>query len=250
MSDRPDNPMKSARRRLARPELPKRFYKQAAAGPHEDGFALLLDGRVVKTPARRPLVVTSRVVAEALAAEWEEQGERVDPATMPLTRVVNAAVDRVAGEMAAVRAEIVKYAGTDLICYRADGPASLVDAQAAAWDSLVAWAREALGAGLVLAEGVIPVAQNSAALAAVDRALTPFDPLALAALSTVTTLTGSAIIAIAVANGRLSGEEAWVAALTDEDWQMSQWGRDEAAMLARAYRWREMAAATLILAAS
>ena len=109
MSDKPDNPPRNpmaSAQRLARQELPRRFYKEAAAGPHEGGFALLLDGRVVKTPARRPLAVPSRAVAEALAVEWDRQGERIDPATMPLTRIVNAAIDQVAGEMAAVRAEI------------------------------------------------------------------------------------------------------------------------------------------------
>jgi chaperone required for assembly of F1-ATPase len=250
LSDKPHDPSAAAQR-LARPELPKRFYKQAAARPHADGgFALLLDGRVVKTPARKPLAVASRAVAEALAREWDGQGERVDPATMPLTRIVNAAIDRVAQEMEAVRAEIVKYAGTDLLCYRAEAPPALAGAQAAAWDPLVAWAREALGARLVLAEGVIPLAQDAATLAAVGRALEPHGPLALAAVSTVTTLTGSAVIAIALARGRLTREEAWAAALVDEEFQISSWGRDEAAMLARAFRWREMEAAALILASS
>ena len=248
MSGDPENPAASVPRRDRTP-LPQRFYKTAAAGPHEAGFALLLDGRVVKTPVRRPLAVASRAVAEALAAEWDGQGDRIDPSTMPITRIVNSAIDAVAGAMPEVRAEIVKYAGTDLICYRAEGPASLVVAQASAWDPLVAWAREALGARLVLADGVIPVSQDAAALAAVDRAVAAFDPLALAALSTATTLTGSAIIALAVARGRLTGEAAWAASLVDEEWQMKQWGRDEAAMLARAFRWREMKAAALILAA-
>jgi chaperone required for assembly of F1-ATPase len=245
LSDRPDDPT-AALQRQGR-ELPRRFYKHAAAGPHEGGFALLLDGRVVKTPARRPLAVTGRAVAEALASEWEAQGERIDPSTMPLTRIVNAAIDRVAEAADAVRAEIVKYAETDLICYRAREPASLVEAQAAAWDPLVTWAREALGVRLVLAEGVIPVAQSPEALAAVDRALARFGALTLAALSTVTTITGSAVIALALADGRLSVEEAWQAALVDEEWQIRQWGRDEAAMRARVFRDRELRAAGLIL---
>ncbi len=247
MTDEP-NPMESARRG-ARPELPHRFYKKAAAGPYEGGFALFLDERMVKTPARRPLAVASRAVAEALAAEWDGQGERVDPATMPFTRIINAAIDRVAGEMAAVRAEVVKYAGSDLICYRAEGPKPLVDAQETAWGPLVAWAREELGARLKLAAGVMHVKQDEAALSAIERAVAPLDPLALAALDTVTTLTGSAVIALAVHRGRLTAAEAWSAAHVDEDWQMSQWGKDEAAMLRRAARWREMEAAALILSA-
>lgn len=249
MSGKPNDPS-AAVQRLARPELPKRFYTRAAAGPHPDGFALLLDGRVVKTPARNPLAVASQAVAEGLAREWGGQGERIDPATMPLTRIVNAAIDRVAGEMEAVRAEIIKYAGTDLLCYRAEGPAALVAAQAAAWDPIVAWVLEALGARLVLAEGVIPLAQDAASLTAIGRALGPFGSLALSAVSTVTTLTGSAFIAIALARGRLTAEEAWAASLVDEEFQIRTWGRDEAAMLARAFRRREMEAAALILASS
>ena len=247
MSDKP-NPIATAQR-LARPEPPRRFYKTAAAGPHAAGFAVLLDGKAALTPARKPLAVADRRVAEALAAEWEALGERLDPAAMPLTRIVNAAIDRVAGETDAVRAEIVKYAGTDLICYRAEGPASLVAAQAAAWDPLIAWAQEALGVRLTLAEGIVHVAQDESALVAVDAALQPLDALSLAALSTITALTGSAVIALAVLKGRLKVDEAWAAAHVDEDWQLAHWGTDEAALARRAARRREIDAARLILGA-
>ena len=247
MSDKP-NPMAAAQR-LAKPEPPHRFYKRATAGRLGEGFAVLLDGKVALTPARKPLAVADRQVAEALAAEWEAQGDRLDPAAMPLTRIVNAALDRVAGEMQAVRAEIVKYAGSDLICYRAEGPASLQAAQAAAWDPLVAWAREALGARFALAAGVVHVAQDSGALAAVDAALLPLDPLGLAAVHTVTTLTGSAVIALALLKGRLMIDQAWAVAHVDEDWQMGQWGSDDAALARRAARHREMDAAGAILKA-
>jgi chaperone required for assembly of F1-ATPase len=245
VSDKP-NPIATAQR-LARPEPPRRFYKTAAAGPHAAGFAVLLDGKAALTPARKPLAVADRRVAEALAAEWEAQGERLDPAAMPLTRIVNAAIDRVAGETDAVRAEIVKYAGTDLICYRAEGPASLVAAQAAAWDPLIAWAQEALGVRLTLAEGIVHVAQDESALVAIDAALQPLDALSLAALSTITALTGSAVIALAVLKGRLKVDEAWAAAHVDEDWQLAHWGTDEAALARRAARRREIDAARLIL---
>ena len=169
---------------------------------------------------------------------------------MPLTRIVNAAIDRVAEEMPAVRASIVSHAGSDLICYRADGPEGLVKAQEAAWGPLVAFAREALGARLILAEGIVHARQTEAALAAVARALAAYDPLALAAIHTVTTLTGSGVIALAVARGRLTPEAAWAAAHVDEDWQMSLWGRDEMALAHRAARFKEMAAAALILRAT
>lgn len=242
------NPMKAAQR-LARPELPRRFYKAATAGANDDGFAVLLDGKPVRTPGRKPLAVADRRIAEALAAEWAAQGEHIDPATMPLTRLVNAALDRVAGEMAAVRAEIVKYAGSDLICYRAEGPQSLLDVQAAVWDPLVAWTREALGVRLVLAAGIVHAAQGEALAGAVDRMLQPLDALALTAVSSATTLTGSAIVALALLSGRLSVDEAWAAACVDEDWQMTQWGEDEAALAQRASRKRELDAAALVLGA-
>ncbi len=247
MSDPRTNPMTAAQR-LARRELPRRFYKEAVAGPHEGGFAVRLDGRIAKTPERKPMVVASEVVASALAAEWAAQGEFIDPTTMPIARIVNAAIDRVAAEMEAVRADIVAYSQSDLVCYRAEGPQSLVEAQEAAWRPVVAWAPAALGVSLVLAQGVVPVAQDPRLVDAAAGAVAPLDPLALAALHTATSLTGSALIALAMARGALAPEAAWAAAHVDEDWQMSRWGRDEAALAQREARWREMAAAALILA--
>lgn len=240
------NPMRAAQR-LARPELPKRFYQKAAAGPHEGGFAVFLDGRVAKTPARRPLAVADPRIAEALAAEWDEQQGEINPGTMPLTRIANAAIDRVAGEAPAVRAEIVKYAGSDLVCYRAEGPQALTEAQEKAWAPILAWARQTHRARFLLTGGVVHIVQSPGALAAVDRALAPLDAVRLAAISTITTLTGSALIALAVADGALAPEAAWQAAHVDEDWQMSQWGVDAMAMERRAARWGEMRAAATIL---
>ncbi len=237
----------AAAQRLARQELPRRFYTAATVQPLGDGFAVLLDGRQAKTPGRNPLAVADRAVAEALAAEWQAQSERIDPATMPLTRIVHSAIDRVAREMEPVRAEIVKYAGSDLVCYRGEGPASLTAAQETAWDPVLAWARSALGARFVLAQGIVAVEQPAESLEAVRAALADLDPLSLAALHVVTTLTGSALIALAVLHGALGPEAAWAAAHVDEDWQMQQWGRDEMALSRRAARWREMQAACLIL---
>ena len=235
--------------RLAKRELPKRFYEHAAVGPLDDGFAVLLDGRVAKTPARKPLVVSRRDVAETLAAEWEAQTGDIDPATMPLTRLVNSAIDRVAGEMAAVRDDLVKHAGNDLLFYRAAGPQSLIDAEDRLWSPILKAAEKVLGVRFILAEGIAHVAQDERALAAIARTIAPYDPLPLAALHSMTTLTGSALIALAVAAGDLTAAAAWEAAHADEDWQMSHWGRDEAALGERAVRWREMAAAALLLGA-
>jgi chaperone required for assembly of F1-ATPase len=248
-ADRPgDGPMQVAQRGQ-RPELPRRFYKAADFAPRESGFDLVVDGRAVKTPGRRPLHVARRAVIDGLVAEWNAQGERIDPATMPLTRIANSAIDHVAAEMAAVRAEIVKYAASDLVCYRADSPQGLVEKQGAAWDPVIDWTRTVLGARLKLAAGIVHTAQEPAALDAIDAAVAEFDPLALAALSVATTVTGSALLALAIARGRLTPEDAWAAAHVDQDWQMAQWGADREALAVRAARWRDMAAAATILTA-
>lgn len=226
----------------------KRFYERATVAAHEAGFALVLDGRVAKTPAGKPLAVRSRKIADRLADEWSAQGERLDPAAMPLTRLVNSAIDGVAAEMAAVRADVVCYAESDLVCYRAEGPEGLVALQEAHWSPLLAHIRDTLGVRFVLAEGIVHVDQNREALAAINAVLEDYDPLALAAIHIVTTLTGSAVIALALAQGAVTAEAAWTAAHVDEDWQMSQWGEDDLALERRALRWREMEAAGLVLA--
>jgi chaperone required for assembly of F1-ATPase len=242
-------PMVPAERR-AKPTLPRRFYEHASVGPHEAGFAVLLDGRAVKTPARNPLAVPRRDIAEALAAEWEAQSGEIDPASMPLTRLMNSAIDRVAGETAtAVRDDIVNHAGSDMLFYRAEGPQSLIDAENRLWTPILAAAEKTLGVRFVLAAGIVHVQQDRKTLDAIARAVAPYDALSLAALHSMTTLTGSALIALAVARGDLTAEEAWVAAHADEDWQMTHWGRDEAALAGRANRWGEMQAAALVLGA-
>lgn len=243
-----DGPMQAAQR-LMRPELPKRFYERAHVARGEDGrFTVLLDGRMVRTPAKNEIAVPSESLAQALAAEWSAQGSVIDPATMPLTRLVNSAIDGVAREADAVRDEIVKYAGSDLLCYRAEGPERLVALQGEAWDPVLTWAREALGARFVLAEGVVFAAQPQEALDAVRRPIEDIDIFRLAAASTVTTLTGSALLALALLHGRLTAEEAWAAAHVDEDWNIEQWGADEEAAARRDLRYREMAAASRVMA--
>ena len=240
-------PMQAAQR-LMRPELPKRFYKEVEVAEEDGRFGIRLDGRPVLTPARKPLEVPSRALAEALAAEWAAQTDVIDPFDMPLTRIVNSALDGVARDADAVRAEIVKYAGSDLVCYRADGPTRLVERQIEAWDPILAWARDDLGARFMLAEGMVFVTQPESALKAVTRALAPVDVLRLAAVSTAMTLTGSALIALALLRGRLSLQEAWAAAHVDEDWNNELWGEDDEAMERRAQRFREMEAAARVIA--
>jgi chaperone required for assembly of F1-ATPase len=238
----------TAAQQKARPEFPKRFYKQAGFAKSGDGYAIQLDGKQARTPGRAPLVVSSERLAEALAAEWEAQVNVIDPRTMPLTRIVNSAVDGVTTRMDEVRAGIVAYAGTDLLCYWAESPDALVARQAAAWSPLLDWAKTELGARFAKSQGIAHVAQEPETLAAIDRALMGYDPIALAALHTITTLTGSAILALAVAKGRLTPAQAWSAAHIDEDWQVEKWGEDFEAAERRAARWKEMAAAGLILA--
>jgi len=228
---------------LGRPALPKRFYTTAEAVEREGLWAIALDGKTTRTPGRAPLAFADRALAEEVAAEWAAQGATIDPATMPLTRLANAAIDGVAGEREAVAAEIVKYAGSDLVCYRADAPDRLVARQSAHWDPVLAFARDELGARFVLAEGVMYVEQSGEALEAVDRAVPRDDVFVLAGLSVITTLTGSALIALAVRRGRLSVDDAWAAAHVDEDWNVELWGSDAEALARRAARRRDMDAA-------
>jgi chaperone required for assembly of F1-ATPase len=246
----PRNPMKAAQAAM-RPPLPKRFYKAAGVEERDGGFHLLLDGRPAHTPGKRPIAVPTRALGEALAAEWERQGDAVDPASMPLTRLVNSALDGVAPQRAAVAADIAKYAGSDLVCYRAAEPERLVAEQAAAWDPILTFAREALGAQFVLREGVVHVEQPAPALAAVrahvDEIASPFR---LAALHVMTTLTGSALIALAHAAGRLDAGAAWAAAHVDERYQESLWGEDEEAILRRSRREAEFRAASQVFTLS
>ncbi|WP_276200538.1 ATP12 family protein [Chelatococcus sp. XZ-Ab1] len=243
------DPMRVAQQSM-KANLPRRFYKEAAVEERAEGFVLVLDGRPARTPGRALLALPTRTVGEAVAAEWAAQGERIDPATMPLTRLANSAIDGVAREMAAVAADVVKYAGSDLLCYRAEGPERLVARQRDIWDPMLAWAREALGARFVLAEGVMFVAQPEESLAAMAAAVARFEaPVALAALHVLTTLSGSAVIALAVAHGHLTAEAGWRASHLDEEVQMEIWGEDEEALARRAVRWRDFAAAAGMLRA-
>ncbi len=242
----PIDPVEAVQR-STRKHLRQRFYKIAHVDEDDGGFAVRLDGRAVRTPARRALRAPTHALADALAAEWNAQEELIDPLDMPLTRLANSIIDGVVDVTAAVAAEIEKYLASDLVVYRAPAPPSLIARQAQVWDPIVEWAREALGARFVLAEGINFVTQPEAALAA-GRAAIPGDPWRLGALHAITTLTGSALIALAVLAGRLAPEEAWAAAHVDEDWNMGFWGRDEPALERRAVRFAEMKAAAMVLA--
>lgn len=240
--------------REAPPPLPKRFYKTVAveavaqaAAPRAGDYRILLDGRPARTPRKKPLVLPARALADAVAEEWSMQSEHIDPARMPLTRLVNTVLDGVAGREAHVAADIIKYAGSDLTCYRADSPRELAERQETHWQPLLHWAQSELGAAFVCAVGVMPVSQPAAALEKFSGAVSGLDAYRLAALHVMTTLTGSAVVALAVLRNKISLEGAWTAAHVDEDWQISQWGEDADAARRRRQRWAEMQAAGRLL---
>jgi chaperone required for assembly of F1-ATPase len=235
-----------AARRGARPALRKRFYDKATSAMTPAGHAVRLDGKPVRTPAGRVLAAPTLALGEALAAEWDAQRDVIDPARMPLTRLANAIIDGVTDQAAPVAAEVEKYLGSDLVCYRTGSPRGLVERQARHWDPVLEWAREALNARFALGDGVVYVAQPQNALAAA-RAAIPMDPWRLGAIHAVTTLTGSALLALALSQGRLTVDAAWQAAHVDEDWNTEQWGSDETALERRAFRFAELQAAATVL---
>lgn len=232
---------------LMRAELPKRFYASAAVGSHAEGFVVELDGRPARTPAKAIAAVPDRRIAEVLAAEWQAQETHVDPRTMPMLRLVNSAIDGVARAQEAVRAGIVGVAEADLLFYRPEGPAGLVARTSAQWDPILRWAEGRLATRFVLAEGVMPVAQSPEALAAVAAAVPEGPPLLLAALHQLATLTGSTLIALAVAEGAITLETGWAAANLDEDWTSELWGVDAEAAERRRAQEEEARIAALVL---
>ena len=247
--DAPRDPMRAAQANM-RPAPVRRFYKAAEVGEADGRHALLLDGRRARTPGRNSVSAASRGLMLEVAAEWERQSETIDPREMPLTRLLNSAIDGVAHTMAETRADILQYAGSDLLCYRAEEPETLKERQAHAFDPVLRWAAESLGrSASIVTNGVMHVAQPPESLAAIGAALGTYDdPVAVAALSVMTTLSGSALLALAVARGFLSAEAAWRAANVDEDFQAERWGADAEAVVRRKARWREFEAAATAVA--
>jgi chaperone required for assembly of F1-ATPase len=234
------------RDRIGKP-LPKRFYSAVTVGIGPDGYQILLDGRAAKTPRKADIVAVDERVAQALADEWAAQRDVIAPATMPLTTLVCTALDAVAGQEASVRAEIAAYAASDLLCYRCEIPLGLAAAQARSWDPVLAWAEARLGTPFTTAVGLIHVAQPAAVQSGMARALADIAALPLAAVHVLTTITGSAVLALAVQLRHLDLDAAWTAAHVDEDWQIAQWGEDDEARLRRERRLRDARAAAFIL---
>jgi len=218
----------------------RRFYTEVTLVVVAEGHSLRLDGRMVRTPLGKPLVVPVAALAEAIAEEWRRQGERIEPGSMPMTRLANTAIDRVAPRPADIMEEIVSYAASDLLLYRAEGPAELVRRQERLWDPVLAWAAREIGARFVVTTGVMHVTQPELALRAVRGAIAPLDPFTLTSLHNITTLTGSALLGLALALRHLGADEIWQAALVDEDWNREQWGTDPIDYQRRAVRRTEL----------
>lgn len=204
----------------------KRFWKDVSVEESADGFAILLDGKPVKTPARRSCSVPVRAMADEIAAEWDAQEELVSPLKMPMTRVAATCLDRVAPELTAVQEMIIAYGGTDLLCYRATHPVELIARQTAGWDPVLAWAADAFGAQLNTGSGVMHIAQPPAAEDALGRQVREVDAWRLTGLSELVTISGSLVLGLAVLKKRLRPDEAWHLSRIDEQWNIDEWGED------------------------
>lgn len=208
---------------------PKRFWKAAQAEACDGGFTVKLDGRPVRTPAKAALTLPTQAMADAIAAEWDAQEELVDPRTMPVTRGANAAIDKVRTQRDEVIALLAEYGDSDLLCYRAAGPEGLIAKQAGGWDPMLDWAAEALGARLMVGEGVMHVTQNPASLQKLTDEVAAFDDFALAAAHDLISISGSLVLALAVTRSAITVEDAWLLSRIDEHWQIAEWGEDEEA---------------------
>jgi chaperone required for assembly of F1-ATPase len=232
-----------SRDRIVRP-MPKRFYKVVGVTAK---LEISLDGRIVKTPLKVPLVLPTRALAEAVAAEWDAQKEYVNPGTMPLTKLANTAIDRAISERPSIAAEILEFAGSDMVCYRADKPGSLVSLQTQYWDPVIAWAQDTLGVKFAAVDSVMHITQSRDAMQAVRAHVDGLDAFAFTAAHNLTTLTGSALLSLMLASDGISSQRAWLAANVDEDWQISTWGHDDEAETRRAGRLNEFSACVMFI---
>lgn len=246
--ERTGRPRRPLRRAALTGWAKKRFWKDATAEPAPGGWAVRLDGRPVKTPAKALLLLPTEPLAQAVAAEWQAQDGAVNPATMPFTKMANTVIDGIVPRHAEVVAHIAEWGGSDLLCYRAEGPAALAARQAAGWDTLLDWASETFGARLTVTRGIMPVPQPTAALDALRGAVAAHDPFRLAALHDLVTIPGSLVMGLAVARGRLTAEQAFDLSRIDEDWQAELWGQDDEAAESAARKRADIVAAGQFLA--
>lgn len=215
---------------------PKRFWKEAGVVADQGGFAVRLDDRRVKTPAKQPLLLPTKDLAALVAAEWNAQTGLVNPDSMPFTRMANSAIDKVVPQYTEVAALLAAYGETDHLCYRATHPPALAEKQALAWDPVLDWAATALAAPLTTTAGVVPVAQDPAVLAHLQAQVLALGNFRLAAFHDLVSLSGSLVLAFAVGRGRLTAQEGWQLSRLDEEWQIALWGEDEDAAAAAALK--------------
>lgn len=226
--------------------LPRRFYKQAGVAEAETGgYGVLLDGRPVKTPAKNALLAPSETLANAMANEWENQVEHIDPFTMPLTRLMHVAIDRMARARNGAAAEIARYASTDLLCYRADD-AKLAEKQARIWDRYLDWSKTALDAPLTATHALTPIAQPEASLKALESRALALDDLRLTGLVSAAPILTSAVLAFALLEEEADARTLWAASRLEEDHQIERWGDDPEALLAAANRKRDLLACEVL----
>ena len=225
----------------------KRFWQDVAVAPEEGGWAVCLDDRAVRTPARAMLIVPNRALADAIAGEWHAVEGEIDPRAMPLTGLANAAIDRVAPEKDAFAGGLARYAEADLACYRSDWPPELVERQATGWDALLAWARRRYDVDFAITSGIMHVPQPAATIDRLAQAVAELDAFRLAGLSPPVTIGGSLLAALAVLERAMSADVAWQAVSIDERWQLEQWGSDPEAELALGNRSRDFFAAARFL---
>jgi chaperone required for assembly of F1-ATPase len=243
----PLDPQEAVRRAMRTPRR-KRFYASAGVAEADGGFAVTLDGKPIRTPSGRIVTVPVRNIADRMAAEWEAQRDNIDPLSMPLTRFANSVVEAVVDRAELVRDDVAKYLQSDLLFYRAGHPEALVAREAAHWDPVLFWAADEFGAHFILAEGIVHVRQPEQAVEAARAAL-PSDPWSIAALHVVTTLTGSALLALALFHRVRDPDSVWAAAHVDEDWNADTWGVDEEVAARRAARLIDFRAVVAILQA-
>lgn len=207
----------------------KRFWKETTVAEAEGGWQVLLDGRPVRTPLKAPMILPTRDMAEAVASEWDAQEGVIKPLSMPVTRSANAAIDKVSVQHAEVAAMLAAYAETDLLCHRAEAPKELADQQNKGWNPVLDWAEKTYDAPLLVVTGILPADQPAESLGIYTRTVAGFRPFSLTALHDLISLSGSLVLGLHVANGKMDPDDAWKLSRIDEEWQISQWGEDDEA---------------------
>lgn len=242
------NPFEKAHE-ITKPKLPKRFYKEVTTAPFEGGFGVFLDGRAIKTPSKMSVILPTESLARLMVAEWEAQKDEINPALMPVTKLVNSTLEMVAPNPSPIIDELAGFAAHDLVCYRAENPQSLCERQSEAWDRLVDMMQAKLGVRYHVTCGVLSIAQPEGIFPSLKQRLSALSAFEIAALHNMSTLSTSLSIGLCVLEGDIAPEEGWQAAHVDEDWNISQWGEDFEAKERRESRWREFEACARLIKA-